>query len=327
MADEIAVVETPTRVSSASVVTSETFAETYADKLFPGAKAEAERTAAAEIAVAEAGPEKTTATKETAATKEPPDDDSEGHKQDALDKRFSKLTRQREDAKREAEAERTARLALEARIADLEKTGKAPEVVKIDEKPKVEQYKDAFDYAEALAKWSAEKALKERDAADAAKAAARAQEETVKAWKARQDAFAATTPDYSDVLAESGVNVSDQVRDAILESDVGPQLLYHLASNPEIADEISGKTVAAALRHIGRLEAKLEKAAEKKEEKQEESAAASTTEKPVARISSAPAPINPIKGISSIANLPVSDGVWKGTHKEYKAARAAGKIK
>lgn len=324
MADEqIAVVETPVK-SSVSVVTSETFAATYADRLFPGAKAEADRNAAVDVAAAEYA---------KAAPTEKVDDDAndvEGKPrksldkdaQDALDSRFSKLTRQREDAKRELAVEREKREAMEVRLAAMESANKPAEVSKTDEKPKVDQFKDAFEYAEALATWSTEQALKWRDKVDAEKAAARERETTVKAWKARQDAFSATTPDYAEVLADSGVNVSDQVRDAILESDVGPQLLYHLASNPKFAEELAGKSVGAALRQIGRLEAKLEKSVDKPAKVDEK-----IIEKPVARISSAPAPITPIKGASSIANLPITDGKWTGNHAEYKAARASGKIK
>jgi len=41
--------------------------------------------------------------------------------------------------------------------------------------------------------------------------------------------------------------VSNEVRDAIFESEVGPRILYHLAENPEIAEQLQGMTLTKAL--------------------------------------------------------------------------------
>jgi len=115
------------------------------------------------------------------------------------------------------------------------------------------------------------------------------------------------------MVASSDVVVSDQVRDAILDSDVGPKILYHLAENPEIATRISGLPLSSALREIGRLEARFEKTAE--------------APKPAVRKSNAPAPINPIRGGSNV-EVPIdSNGNFNGTPQQWKELRKAGKIR
>ncbi len=132
-------------------------------------------------------------------------------------------------------------------------------------------------------------------------------------------------PDYEAKLNAATVKVSDDVRDAILESDVGPQILYHFAEHPEDAERLGKLSVGGALRELGRLEAKLEKATEKEP-------ASPVTKSPVlaavAEVSKAPEPITPLRG----ANKPVetrvdSNGNYHGTYAQYKKDRAAGKIK
>jgi hypothetical protein len=119
-------------------------------------------------------------------------------------------------------------------------------------------------------------------------------------------------PDFDDMVSSSDVVVSDQVRDAILESDVGPRILYHLAENPEIAQKISKASLITALREIGKLEAKFEKTEPKEV-------------KTVAVKSKAPAPISPLKGTSS--EQAVITDTDKMTYAQYKAMRQAKRIR
>lgn len=236
----------------------------------------------------------------------------------AIERRFSELTRQREEARQEVARERAAREALEARFAALEGKGKpvVEEVKKTDEKPDPADFTDAFEYAEKLAEWASEQAIARRDSEEKEKAAKAEQAKTVSAWVERQSAVKADIPDYDEKIASSSVQVSDQVRDAILESEVGPRILYHLAENPDIASDIAEMTVPAALRAIGRIEAKFYPS----------SSAEKTENKPA--VSKAPAPISPIKSGNAGAEVQIdANGEFKGSFSAYKAARKAGKIK
>lgn len=224
-----------------------------------------------------------------------------------LDKRFSELTKQREDARREAQV-------LRDELDTLKKQSepKAPEV-KADSKPTPQQFTDAFEYAEALAEWSAENALKTRDKQEVERKQKEARTEVVKAWETRQTAAKSELADYEDIVSSSSITVSDQVRDAILESDIGPKILYHLAKNPDFAESLANKSVVSAVREIGKLEAKL--SGEK------------SFEKPVSTLSRAASPISPIRAAKAVDSPIDSNGDFHGSYASWKEARRAGKIK
>jgi len=234
-----------------------------------------------------------------------------------LEKRFSEITKQREAARQEAQREREAREALEARLRDLEAKVAPQAPAKVDEEPKPDQFTDAFEYAKALAEWSAEQALLNRDKQEAERKANEERQKLIQSWQTKLEQAKATLPDYEEMIASSDVVVNDDIRDAILESDVGPQILYHLAENPEIAKKITGGSTRQALRELGKLEARLE--AKQPETKRID---------PVVARSKAPEPISPIRAANSVPDVGMStDGKFHGTYADWKAARKAGKIR
>ena len=230
-----------------------------------------------------------------------------------LERRFSEITKQREEARKEAQQERQAREALEARLAALERQP-APQAPKVDEEPQPSQFNDAFEYAKALAEYTADKRIDEMKRQEAEAKQAQERQKVIETWASKVQAAKASLPDFDDIVASSDVVVNDDIRDAILESDVGPQILYHLAENDDVAKKIAGLSAKQALREIGKLEARFEV----KETKPEAA--------PVVR-SKAPAPIQPLRG-SSPADVPLSsNGEWHGTFQAWKEARKAGKIR
>lgn len=289
---------------TATVVTSENAAEFYAAKSAP--------TPADVVATETVEPTKQadegeqTEVEETAQQQEEAKPES-----DKLQKRFSELTKQREDAKREAAAEREAKTALEAQVREMQAKLNPPaeKPAESDGKPQPGQFTDMTDYVEALSDWKVENALKQRDQQVV-------EQGKVKEWTTRLTAAKAEIPDYDEVMASSTVQVSNEVRDAIIESDVGPQLAHYLASNPDVAEALKAKSPSAAMREIGRLEAKL--SGEK---------APPAVAKPVETPSRAPAPITPIKATKA-ADSPIgADGEFHGSYAAWKEARRAGKIK
>ena len=230
-----------------------------------------------------------------------------------LERRFSEITKQREEARKEAQQERQAREALEARLAVLERQP-APQAPKVDEEPQPSQFNDAFEYAKALAEYTADQRIGEMRRQDAEAKEAQERQKVIETWASKVQAAKASMPDFDDIVASSDVVVNDDIRDAILESDVGPQILYHLAENDDVAKRIAGLSPKQALREIGKLEARFEV----KETKPEPT--------PITR-SKAPAPINPLRG-SNPADVPLSaNGEWHGTFQAWKEARKAGKIR
>jgi hypothetical protein len=244
------------------------------------------------------------------------EEDHDKPKNNKLEKRFSEITRQKNEAIETARVANEAKATLEARIKALEEGTKPKENIIDIQKPTPDQFTDAFEYAEKLAEYSANKALADRDKADqTAKEQARV-DQVKNAWAERQKMIMAEHEDYEEVLAQSDAAFSDPVRDAIVESELGPTILYHLAQHPEIVEKINSSTIIGALRMIGRLEAQLEKPSDEKK-----------AEKVVTK-SKAPAPITPVTGNNAgLENLMSADGEFKGTNAEYRALRKAGKIK
>ena len=296
-----------------SVLTSENSADFYANKL---GLASEEAPVVAETV--EETPESEPAVE--AQTESEPEAENEAEVTDKpkqnpkLEKRFSELTKRA----KQAEAEKQA---LEARLQELEsKVAPAPQQIEQDilgEKPQASQFQDAFEYAEALAEWSAEKALIERDKQEQQRQVEAQRQEVIKSWTSKLEKAKADLPDFDEMVASSQVQVRDEVRDAILESDVGPQILYQLASDDELAQRISSLPVNKALKELGKLEVQFER----------KEAPAEVKSEPVAR-SKAPAPIKPLtagKGTQDV--LIDGDGAFHGTYAQWKAARQAKRIR
>jgi hypothetical protein len=311
---------------AANVVTSENLAEFTAQKLGLAEPQQAEPAASEE----QAPDEPDTAAGQSGQDGEGDDAtaaDEQGKERKPnpkIERRFSEITKQREAAKAEAQQEREARLALEARLKELEaKANPQPAQAQANElgpEPQPEQFSDMFEYAKALAEYTADKKLMEREQQEVQRKAAAEQELKFKAWSERISKAKAELPDFDEMVQSSEVSVSDPVRDAIMESDVGPKILYHLAENPEFATKLNGMSVISALREIGKLEARLEKPATSTER-----APTGTT---VVGKSRAPAPITPIRGGATGKETGVdSNGEFHGSFQAWKAARLAGKIR
>ncbi len=312
--------EVEERVAS-NLVTSENLAEFTAQKLglvdsqpVDEAAKDAESAVAEPVTEADQSGQEGEGTEAT-ATEEP----KEKKPNPKLERRFSEITKQREAAREEARREREARQSLESRLKELEaKVNPQPEADKLGDEPKPEQFSDMYEYAKALAEYTADKKLMERDNEEKARKAAAEQEQKFKTWADRVNAVKNELPDFDDMVQSSEVRVSDPVRDAIIESENGPKILYWLAENSEFAKKLADMSVVSAVREIGKIEARFVR--DSKESVPEV--------KPVVGKSKAPAPINPLRGaVNTVdANLD-ADGNFHGTYQQWKAARAAKKIR
>jgi len=295
---------------ASNVVTNDNSADFYAGKL---GLATEESPTAATVDENPVEPEAQVSQSEPAPSEEDATVTEEPKSNPKLEKRFSELTKARKAAEENAAREREARESLEARLAALEGQ-KAPQNTQIaNTKPQPDDYADAFKYAEALAEWSANEAVARRDREVRQQQEQAKQQEVLTTWQQKLDAVKAELPDYEDMVASSTVAVSNEVRDAILESDVGPRILYELASDDELGAKIAGLSTSSALKLIGKLEAKFES-------KDEEPAKS----KPVAVKSNAPKPINPIRGTGSQSVYTDGEQI---DYQAWKAGRKTGKIR
>jgi len=305
VAEVAPVVEQPKQAGS--IVTSENLAEFNADKL--GLASEESPTAA----TVEETPVEPAADKGQSEPKLADDEatGTEEKKQNPkLEKRFSELTKQRKEAEARAEEAERRLAAIEGKQAQPAQA--QPEST---QKPTPDNYRDAFEYAEALSQWSAEQALLKREQEVKQKEFEVQKQKVIQTWQQKLEATIAELPDYEDMVASSNVKVNDTVRDAILESDVGPRILYELASDDDIAEKLSTMSTASALKLIGKLEAKFEKTEEPvKAEK-----------KTVAAKSKAPEPIRPLRSTGGVAEVSMDGNDM--SYQQWKAARQAGKIR
>jgi hypothetical protein len=293
---------------ASSVLTGENAAEFYAERL-----GLAEPEPQTEAVVEESAPEPDAPEQSEPTEAEAAKPQEERKQNPKLEKRFSEITKQREEARAEAQREREAREQLEKRLQDLERKAQPiPALPTVEQEPQPQQFQDAFEYAKALTDYRVEQRLAQEKAAEAQARAQAEQQKVINSWLQRVEAAKAELPDFDAMLASaSNVPVPDHIRDAMLTSEVGPKLLYHFAENPEVINRLSGMNPVRALAELGKLEAKFEAKPEKA---------------PVAK-SKAPEPIQPIRA-NGKADVPItSNGEFHGTYQAWKEARKAGKIR
>ena len=291
---------------AANVVTSENLAEFNAKRMGLADPLPSEAVEQAEPQEVEQGQSEPTEVENEATATE---DKKQNPK---LERRFSEITKQREAAREEARKEREARETLEAKVRDLEAKIQPKAEPVAETEPLPEQFSDMYEYAKALTDYRVEQRLQEEKQKEVQAKAAAEHAKLIDAWGQRVKAAKVEMPDFDDMVNSTDVTVSNEVRDAIFESDVGPRILYHLAENPDFAEKLQGMTLTAALRAIGRLEAQYEK----------------TDAKPVVGKSKAPAPINPIRSAANGRDVNLtSDGQFHGSYQAWRAARLAGKIR
>lgn len=285
--------------NSRVTVTSENRAEFMAEKM--GLTTESEVLAAEEKKPAELETETEEASLE-------PEDDTSGRlsKPNKLEKRFSEITRSRDAANERADR-------AEREIQELKaKTEVKPEPKKSNEliEPDRANYTDAFEYAKDLANFAAKNAIQQRDLQDRQIKIDVERQAIYSGWQKQLDLARSEIPDFDEILASTDAGVPDYLRDAIIESDVGAKILYHLAENPELAKKMADMSESKAMRELGKLEQQMEIPKESKSES-------------VTKVSKAPQPIIPVKGGSKtdISSDDITD------YKKFRELRKAGKIK
>jgi hypothetical protein len=239
-------------------------------------------------------------------------------KKGKLAERFSELTGKARQAEERAQAAERRAEEAERKVKEAESKANPKPAEKVDDEvgpePRASDYTDAFEYAKDLSKWSTDKAMKERDEREATKAKDQEREKVVGEWAKRVEATKVDFPDYDAMLASSEVGVSDAVKDALIESELGPRILYEFASNPEVVEKLNKMKIMDQLKEIGKLEIRLAKE-EKTATKDEPEA------KPEPVVKKAPAPITPARGTKVPENVVNEPGEFKGTYSEWKALR------
>jgi hypothetical protein len=150
--------------------------------------------------------------------------------------------------------------------------------------PQRESFKSDEEYKDALIDFRVEQRLSKRDAELRREFSGRQETSAASVSFSKQEAEAKKAyQDYDEVIAESSdVPIPQGCIRAILSSDMGAEIKYYLAKNPDEAYALNEMPPDLAIRKIGMIEGKLTAQKERKPKK-----------------SNAPDPINPPAGNGS----------------------------
>lgn len=218
-------------------------------------------------------------------------------------------TETEEKPARESGYKRMKRRALiaEAQLANARLKEVGTKAATDDKAPKEEDFNgDWGKFIAATAAHEAAKAVKGSLAEDRKTAqefrAADLNREVLADFEERTEAFKSKAKDFDEVVSgfvNGGGKFSDAVRELVMESDVGPQLTYHLAKHPAIANKVNALPPLQAAKEIARLE--------------------DTLSKPSTKATTAAKPLTAVKGGSSGNFDPKTASM-----DEYVAKRNAG---
>lgn len=212
-------------------------------------------------------------------SKEETNDDDAPKGKGRFQKRIDRLT------KRVSEAERRAEEA-ERKLKDTS-NAKANE----DEggEPDPSDYTSYDEYLEELSNWkddrknAAKKPEDKEPADDNANSTEAEDTELAEAIEDAQDAFDRARKihaDFDEVISQKDLKITRFMAIAMADSDEAGAIAYHLGKNPDEAERISKLSTLAQAKEIGKLEV----------------LAANAKKPPTKRTTSAPDPIEPIKG-------------------------------
>jgi len=177
-----------------------------------------------------------------------------------------------------------------------------------DKKPNPNDFETHVEYVDALTDWKIDRRELERAQKEKEQEVVQNYQSRLKSYHDKVDEFKTTVKDFDDVVKNIGnVKVSSLISDAIISSDLGPQLYYELSKNKSELDRINSLPDYKALIEIGKFEERISKASVKKE---------------TAVVSKAPAPISPVNTSSSGKAYKDPD---KMNLQEYKQWRAETK--
>lgn len=207
----------------------------------------AEGPAIAEPETVEADAEAVEANADTAAAGAKPSEPQ----RDKLQERFDKLTREKYDAMRRADQLEYQLSQIQAREAQTRTVAPSMPTLESVGFDETKYTQAVLDYARTAVATEAKSVL-ERERSERA-----AQERSAAFDKAAVE-FAKAKPDYFEKVMSPTLPVTPAMAEVIRESEMGPQLAYFLADNPDRAYAIAQMAPAAAARELGRIEARLE---------------------------------------------------------------------
>ena len=257
-----------------------------------------------EVEKSDATPDAETLKQEEIKPEAKPEEKKEDPIPKGVQKRIDRAVREKYEAQAESKM-------LKERLDRIEQNlqrNQLPTKAIDNSEPKIENFDDFDKYVAAKAEWIASKkineTLQDRERRTAEERVATAHYKAVDGWNQRLAEATAEMPDFKEVVSSSDLPMSDFMRDAIIDSDLGPKVAYWLANNPDEAKKIASMSPLATVKAIGRIEERLESQAK-------------APKKPTG----APAPLKPVGGKASVQKDPgqMSDAEYLEWRKKGRA--------
>lgn len=167
-----------------------------------------------------------------------------------IDKVAAKLTKKRRAAERDAEywREQAMKKEPEKPVEVVEEPLKTLADFDYDE-GKYQQH--LFSKARAEAVDEAKRVLRDEQGQQAVS-------RKVSEFRGREADFSKDVDDYQEVVQNPELAISQTMADVAMDMDNGPEVLYYLGKNSDLAYEIANLSPLAAARELGRIEAKIQ---------------------------------------------------------------------
>ncbi len=180
-----------------------------------------------------------------------------------------------------------------------------------DPEPRQDAYESYEKYIKDQIRWEMRQEIAQHNAAYQRQVQEQQKYEIEQGWAQRAGQFRAQNPDFDAVMSQTGhINFSSALLDAIKQDDMGPQLAYELARNPELLQKLANVPPAVAPVALGQLKAEM----------MAKQAPPRTEKRPV---SLAPAPIRPVgQGASGNSTVPLDQTDYR-TYKRIREMQIA----
>lgn len=151
---------------------------------------------------------------------------------------------------------------------------------------------------------------------------------TRQAFENRTAEFRKSAPDFDVVISNPALpQLAPDAARVVVRSDNGPDIIYHLGKNPDLAVRISRMDAASQSAAIGRLEEQLVRAKAEAANAQKEP---SKVTKAPAKVTKAPPPPKPVSSSSGVVSKPeniMSMDEWVAAERNRKIAEKQARIK
>lgn len=202
-------------------------------------------------------------------------------------KRIGKLASERDFWKEQYLAEKESKTNVKPDSKNVETP--TAQAVEATNKPKPENFDSHEEYTEALTDWKLdqrEQAKTQKEKEDKFKEEFSKRQQT---FQKRYNEFNEKTPDFEEAMESvSDIMLPMAQQDAIVSSEHAPAIMYELAKDRKNLERIAALDTLAAIREIGKIEAKIEARSMNNKNETNET-----------KTTKAPPPIKPLNGNNS----------------------------